>query len=104
MGTRALELPQSQGLPLSQAVLGERSAQRRKLLARGAGPPPAFLASGWTQVDALPFVSLGVLLVVVGFVFWDFSFLVFFFFFFLHLAHAGQWDPPGQFRFQAPMH
>lgn len=53
-------------------------------------------------MDALPFVSLGVLLVVVGFVFWDFSFLVFFFF--LHLAHAGQWDPPGQFRFQAPMH
>lgn len=52
-------------------------------------------------MDALPFVSLGVLLVVVGFVFWDFSFLVFFF---LHLAHAGQWDPPGQFRFQAPMH
>ena len=57
-------------------------------------------------MDTLPFVSLGVLLVVVGFVFWDvFSFLVFFFFFFfLHLAHAGQWDPPGQFRFQAPMH
>lgn len=51
-------------------------------MARGAGPPPAFLASGWTQVDTLPFVSLGVLLVVVGFVFWDvFSFLVFFFFF-----------------------
>ena len=102
MESRALELPQSQGLSLSQAVLGERSAQRRKLLARGTGPPPAFLASGWTQVDTLPFVSLGVLLVVVSFVFWeDFFFSVFFF---LHLAHAGQWDPPGQFHFQAPMH
>ena len=83
MESRALELPQSQGLSLSQAVLGERSAQRRKLLARGTGPPPAFLASGWTQVDTLPFVSLGVLLVVVSFVFWeDFFFSVFFFFFF----------------------
>lgn len=103
-GDRVLELPQSQGLPLSQAVLSERSAQRRKLLARGAGTPPAFLASGWTQVDTLPFVSLGVLLVVVGFVFWEvFSFL-FFWVFFLHLAHAGRWDPPGQFHFQAPMH
>lgn len=82
MESRALELPQSQGLSLSQAVLGERSAQRRKLLAWGTGPPPAFLASGWTQVDTLPFVSLGVLLVVVSFVFWEvFFFSVFFFFF-----------------------
>lgn len=81
MESRALELPQSQGLSLSQAVLGERSAQRRKLLAWGTGPPPAFLASGWTQVDTLPFVSLGVLLVVVSFVFWEvFFFSVFFFF------------------------
>ena len=98
MGTWALEPLQSQGVPASQAVPGEESAQRRKPLARGAGLPPAFLASGWTQVDAPPFLPLGVLLVVVGLVFFVF------FGFFLHLAHAGQWNPPGQFHFQAPMH